>query len=414
MKTITHRTAGVAVLLVLAAILCGQAFAGQTILYSFGGTNDGKGPYGGLIKLNGNFYGTTSAGGLYNEGTVYEMVPNGDGTYTKYVIYKFTGGNDGAEATGALSTDGTRLFGTTVGNGFTSYGSVFYLEKVSGVWTISYYTFSYPSELEPGPGILIGADGNLYGTTYGGGGTYYSLGEVFQLIPPYNNGGSWTLNRLYAFQGGTDGSNPMGALITDGTNLYGVTSGDYNSICSPVCNYGTVFMITNSTGTWVETPIYNFTGGTDGLGPWTGLTFDSSGNLYGVTEYGGNLSCTFSTVASGCGVVFELTNSGGTWTESVLHAFAGGSEGSGPGGPLYVGPNNIYGITGQGVGYLGEDGYGTIFKIPVGGGTMTTLFSFNSTDGSQPIGSLLRISNVLYGVTAFGGPYNKGTVYSFQ
>jgi hypothetical protein len=159
----------------------------------------------------------------------------------------------------------------------------------------------------PFPGSLIfDATGNLDGTSGGDG----SPGAAFQLTP--TSTGGWTYHLLHRFTGGNDGSTPNGPLIFDSAgNLYGTTGG------GGVYGYGNVFRLTpNSNGGWTEHVLHQFTGGKQGAQPAAGLTHDATGNLYGTTYYGGNLS----NCSSGCGVAFELTpNSNGGWKEIVLH-----------------------------------------------------------------------------------------------
>src|ERR1051326_8511859 len=109
-------------------------------------------------------------------------------------------------------------------------------------------------------------------------------------------------------------------LETDSAgNIYGTTvlGGDFGG--------GTVFQLTPTSDGWVHTVLYSFTGGADGGEPYKGVTLDGEGNLFGTAVTGGSGSC-----EGGCGVLYKLTNSGGTWTQSVIHAFTGGDDGSGP------------------------------------------------------------------------------------
>src|SRR5262249_38831779 len=117
---------------------------------------------------------------------------------------------------------------------------------------------------------------------------------------------------------------------------------------------GTVWRLSPSGNGWVHTVLYSFTGGADGGEPYKGVTLDASGNLYGTAVTGGSGGC-----EGGCGVVYKLTNTGGTWTQSVVHAFTG-ADGSGPGAGLTIGDDgDVYGMTPTG----GADGLGTIFRL---------------------------------------------------
>jgi uncharacterized repeat protein (TIGR03803 family) len=211
---------------------------------------------------------------------------------------------------------------------------------------------------------------------------------------------------LYSFKGGNDGANPFAALIADAAgNFYGTTFfGGANG-------KGTVFKLTPS-GT--ETVLYSFTGGSDGANPLTGLIADAAGNLFGMTNNGG---------AGMYGTVFKLTPSGNL---TVLHSFAGGSDGAFPGlGSLIAdAAGNLYGMTVEGgVGGSspcfagGAIGCGTVFKVTPSG-TETVLYSFTGgNDGSFPHGGLIAAlitgtAGKLYGMTISGGGLaNVGTVF---
>jgi len=172
---------------------------------------------------------------------------------------------------------------------------------------------------------------------------------------------------IYSFAGGSaDGTLPTSNLISDSAgNLYGTTTqGGNSSSCGPFGSEscGVVFELTPSNGSWTEKVIYSFGGGADGGTPYGGLVMDLSGNLYGTTFAGG---------ASGQGTVFELTPGGnGTWTETVLHSFAGGSDGAAPrAGLLILRGNYLAGTT-----TLGSTGTGCVFGTPCG-----TVFGMSHT-----------------------------------
>jgi uncharacterized repeat protein (TIGR03803 family) len=156
------------------------------------------------------------------------------------------------------------------------------------------------------------------------------------LVPGASAAGKYKI--LYNFAGGTDGGTPYEGLVLDTSgNLYGTTTGGGAS------GIGTVFELAkNSDGSCTETVLYSFAGGTDGATPWASLTFDASGNLYGTTTAGG---------ASGNGTVFKLIkNSDGSWTESVLYSFTGGSDGANPlwCGVILDATGTLYGMTSGG------------------------------------------------------------------
>jgi uncharacterized repeat protein (TIGR03803 family) len=251
-----------------------------------------------------------------------------------------------------------------------------------------------PDGAFPFAGLMLDAAGNLYGTTIFGG-SQFNAGTVFKLAP--NSNGGWTESVLYSFTASADGGSPYADLIVDGAgNLYGTTSGGGSG-------YGTVFKLTpNSNGKWTESVLYSFSGGVDGNLPSAGLIFDTAGNLYGTTLLGGSAQCRY-----GCGVVFKLTpNSNGKWTESVLFSGADGNRPSG--GVIFDAVGNLYGASSYG----GASGDGTVFKLTPksgGGWTESVLHSFTGgADGSLPTASLILDAGNLYGTTFYGGNINRG------
>lgn len=198
-----------------------------------------------------------------------------------------------------------------------------------------------------------------------------------------------------------DGYYPYGGVIADKSgNLYGTVS-------SGAAGYGAVYELANSGGTWNESLIHIFTGGaTDGAYPQDGsLVFDKAGNLYGVTYQGGSF---------GYGIVFELSLSGGKWTETILHNFAGyPKDGTYPtSGLVFDAAGNMYGTTYQG----GSHNYGSAFIMTLSKGKWTekVIHSFPAGNGGDyPVGGLTVGKNgYFYGVTIYGGAtYNDGIVY---
>jgi uncharacterized repeat protein (TIGR03803 family) len=213
---------------------------------------------------------------------------------------------------------------------------------------------------------------------------------------------AWAANTtklIYSFAGDADGEYTDTELVMDGAgNLYGtsVQGGTYSS--------GTVFQVTPE---GVHTVLYNFTGGADGGEPYKGVTLDSEGNLYGTAVTGGGGSC-----EGGCGVVFKLTNSGGVWTQTVIHAFTG-ADGSGPGSPVSIDKHgNVFGTTPTG----GKYGVGVIYLLqPLGSNwNFRVVHAFTGgADGAGGSASRLLMDGLgnLYGVCTVGGVNGLGTVY---
>ena len=250
-------------------------------------------------------------------------------------------------------------------------------------------------------GGVIARNGVLYGTTTNGG-EGLGGGVVYALTQPSIAGGAWSEHVLYTFLGGADGSGPGGPLL-GGANklLYGVTGG------GGATSNGTVFTLQPSTGNgvpWVKNELYSFSGGSDATRPQYGLIADASGTLYGATHGGGaSTNCTVGIVV-GCGAIFSLTPpaiSGGPWTESVLYSFTGGTDGSGPSGPLVLGSDGtLYGETFFG----GASGDGVVYAVTppsIAGGAWTesVIHSFDGLDGLEPAGGLINVKGRLAGMT---------------
>jgi|SRR5277367_1845926 len=211
-----------------------------------------------------------------------------------------------------------------------------------------------------------------------------------------------TYKALYQFKPGADGAQPYSSLILDTQgNMYGTTSTDGAYAA------GTIYRVTLS---GKETVLYSFTGiGGDGANPYTPLTGDSAGNLYGTTAYGGNYGGICG--STGCGTVFKLAPTG---KETVLYRFTGAN---GDGYLAYQGlvrdaAGNLYGTTA-----LGGSGLGIVFKIsPTGKETIVHDFNFLGGDGYFPAGGSLISDSAgnLYGVTEAGGSNGGGTVYKID
>jgi uncharacterized repeat protein (TIGR03803 family) len=353
-----------------------------TILYSFGGGNDGANPYGNLIQASdGSLYGMTPSGGASGAGTVFKITTAGVET----VLYSFAGGTDGGSPAGSLveANDGN-LYGTTNGVGANGVGTVFRITP-NGVETVLHSFAGANDGAHPKGSLIQGSDGNLYGMTAAGGAG--GGGVVFRITL------AGVVTVLHSFTGEpADGYAPSGSLIqaADG-DFYGTTSGPA---------YGTVFTITAA---GVEKVLYAFAGGSDGLVPFGSLIQLSDGNLYGTTS--GGLAIVGSN-ANQFGTVFKITSAG---IETPIYSFSGGLDGSSPSGSLIqAADGSLYGTTPGG----GSAGLGTVFKLTLSG-TQTVLYSFASVpDGSRPTTGLIRASDgKLYGMTNDGGANGYGTVF---
>jgi uncharacterized repeat protein (TIGR03803 family) len=216
-----------------------------------------------------------------------------------------------------------------------------------------------------------------------------------------------TLTTLYSFTGGADGTQPNGLVRDSAGNLYGTAryAGDLN--CDEKQGCGTAFKL-NKAGTL--TVLHTFAGGADGALPEGTLVIDSAGNLFGTTVYGGNIYCGNS---GGCGTVFKLNAAG---KKTVLYAFPNSLEASLPGGSVIEDANgNLYGTTAWGGGGTCAN-CGTVFKLRATGGTFTILHAFaGGTDGQLPYAGLLRdVAGNLFGTTYLGGTFNGGTAFKID
>jgi len=379
MKRLIRATA---LLLIVTCRLSAQHYQ---VLHSFSGyPNDAS--YGGgtlVFDQRGNLYGTSAAGGDgvgaecsgLGCGTVFGLSPNDDGTWREALIYSFC-----SVFNGLLCLDGFAPFAS----------------------------------------LTMDAQGNLYGTTTGGGtndsticqnGGPTGCGVAFELSPPATQGGPWIEAVLYNFcsreSSGmcTDGYSSQAPLIFDTAgNLYGTADGGSGHYSA-----GVVFELSPASNEWPETVLYNFcslgqgVACPDGDFPYlAGVTFDKSGNLYGTTFDGG----TTNTV--GEGVVYRLSPSSGTWKESVLTVFPfpGQKYGYPSGGVVLDTADNLYGS------FQGPDG--GVFRLDRKSGKRN-FFAFNGSDGEQPIGgvTLDPKHGVLYGTNS-GASGGTGNIYQID
>jgi uncharacterized repeat protein (TIGR03803 family) len=368
-----HITLALALLL---AIVTSIATPAQTVikLADFSGAG-GFQPGDGFIQgKDGYFYCTTRIGGN-GHGTVSKISPQG----TITALYSFTGADDGFwPVSGVMQAVDGNFYGTTPLGGQNGGGTVF---KVSpdGVFTTLYSFSSFGNGgSSPYAGLLQASDGNLYGATLGNGyGTLYKITTDGELTT------------LYTF-GGADGSQPYARLVqgSDG-DLYGSTTrGGAN-------DNGTIFKVTFA---GKLTTLHSFSG-PDGSYP-LGIVQGADGNFYGLTQDGG--SGTY-------GTVFKMTPEGALTTLYTFCSQSGCPDGYWPfGGLLQAIDGAFYGTT-EGGG--GRDSFGTLFRI-TSSGTLTTLHSFNSIDGSLPYGPPAQAGDgTLYGTAGYGGSYDGGTVY---
>ncbi len=364
-----------------------NAASTEKSLYSFGNLTDGYDPFARPIFMNGRLYGTTTLGGAYDCGIVYELEQTKSG-WVKRTLYTFTGKDDGKNPWAELTKDSAgNLYGTAGYGGSSGDGVVFeLLRDSSGGWAEKLlHSFGGDDGVAPLGGLVFDSEGNLYGTTFTGGNLSqcdgYGCGTVFRLSP---SNGQWTLTTLHNFDG-NDGVYPRSTLYRDSKgNYYGTTLGGGST------GYGVVYRVSPSSGGgWTFASLYNAPHGDPGFGP---VVMDKKGNIYGTNSGGEDL-----------GYVYELTRSGKSWKAKVIYTFAGGSDGKYPFAGVVLSPRGeLYGTTLFG----GVSGAGTVFRLVRSGDTWneSVLFSFDGADGYQPHSGLTwHKSDSLIGTTAGGG-----------
>ncbi len=326
------------------------------------------------------------------------------------VLYNFnsvSGGTDGYYAyAGVIADKSGNLYGTTHGGG-KGYGVVYQLTLSGGVWSetvLHPFAAGASDGAYPDGGLVFDKAGNLYGMTTQGGTS--NLGTVYELK---KSGGQWNFSVIYSFAGSSkDGEYPdSSSLVFDSKgNLYGTT--EYGG----ADNLGTIFLLKPSKGAWTERVLHSFAGAADGAYPVAGLTVGKNGYFYGTTYAGGP--------TYNVGTAYELFQARGLWVERPIFTFSGGSSGTHPEAPLALdATGHLYGTTYQG----GSANVGMVYKLTLGKNkkwTQSVLHNFagGSTDGSYPYygdGVILDAKDNVYGATYQGGSTsNYGIVYQLQ
>jgi uncharacterized repeat protein (TIGR03803 family) len=304
------------------------------------------------------------------------LIPSGGARAANEAVLFSFAGPPFAYAQGPLLSDATgALYGTTAGGtadgcGFLPGSSVFKLAPPAapgGRWTKRILHGDSEGFL-PGAGLVSDPAGNLYGTAEPGSCVGEPGGTVFRLEKPALPGGAWVLTVLHTFNTFSDGITPFGLIRDAAGALYGTTTfgGSDRNCGSLVRGCGTVFKLTppaNAGGSWTESVLHRFAGGGDGAFPAVSLLAGASGKLYGTTFGDGSAKCP----QGGCGTVFELDpvpgSAGAAWTKTVLYRFKGGADGSFPTGGLIAHAASLYGTTGSGGAADCSGGCGTVFRL---------------------------------------------------
>ncbi|MBI3475975.1 MAG: hypothetical protein HY010_09595 [Acidobacteria bacterium] len=360
------------VVCLLALAICAPGLSAQTYkdIYEFDGTTHGCCPlYPELLAQgrDGNLYGTTTQGGTSGGGIAFKITP--DGTLT--VLYNFDIAHGYSPSGGLILGADGNFYGTTQSGGAHSLGNIFKITP-AGVFTVLYSFAGGADGGDPIAALMLGTDGNFYGTSAPGVAFKMSAKGVFKVLNkiPYMTYGPLAQ--------GSDGA------------FYGTTQ------IGGTANLGTVFKIVKTT----VTTLYNFDT-THGRYPFGGLVQGNDGNLYGTTSRGGS---------SDVGVVYKITP-GGSLT--VLHNFD--SVDASNGNQAYAGlvaatDGNLYSSTAFG----GNAGNGTLFEITTGG-AFSVLSSFDVTHGAGAYATGVQYTNgKIFGLTSSGGTPGEGVVYSLD
>ncbi len=371
-----------------------------TVLHDFNKL-DGSYPTNGLLLASdGNFYGTTPTGGPgannnADFGTVFRITPAG--AFTNLV--NFTSDNGTYPYAPPIEGSDGNLYGTTAGGGPlgpTRNGTVFKMTKAGVLTTLLEFPYdsttdTFPNGLSPQAALIQGSDGNYYGTTTGGGTPNIQNtgghGTIFEMSP------AGDLLQSVTVHGSNGEPADLRAPVIQASNgnFYGTSyegGGDTNA--------GTVFEFTPA---GVVTTLHSFVGGAGNTGtsPYDGLVQGSDGNFYGTTEYGGTANL---------GTIFKITPAG---DYTVLVNFTGPNGQQPFASLIQAADGNLYGTASLG----GTDSLGTIFQLTPAG-VLTTIYNFSNNEalGAFPRAALVQGSDGnLYGTTMGGGANSFGTIF---
>jgi uncharacterized repeat protein (TIGR03803 family) len=404
--------AALVVLLTLTTLTAHAQYT-ESVLYNFDANgNDEAFPWGNLVSdASGNLFGATEQGGANGYGSIFEASPSSTG-WNVTELYSFTIGNDGGfPKSGVIFDAAGNLYGTTYGGGSANYGTVWELSPSSGgTWTLTtLHTFLGPPDAGNSiSGLVFDKSGNLYGAAAQGG--VEGNGAIFELT---HSSSGWTEQVIYSFTAAADGELPSGNLVIDAAgNLYGTAEeggSKIGSLCAGFNGCGTVFRLSPG-ATWKFTTLLEFNG-TRGAFPYAGVTLDTAGNLYGTTFLGGACKAN----AEGCGTVFKLTPTlRGPWKQTVLHVFKSFSDGEQPFTNLtFDAAGNLFGTSLAGssvqcgaVWELKPSGTGWTF-------TSLTIFPGSNNAVSPTSAILIDASGNLLGVSEAGGT-GTGTLYELS
>jgi uncharacterized repeat protein (TIGR03803 family) len=384
-------------------------------IYAFKGGGDGSDPTGGLVLLaNGSILGTTTAGGQAGLGTIFQLTPpaKGSGSWTKTTVYEFSGGDGQLPQGGLVLASSGEIFGTTLKGGSYGAGTLYRLNPPTNksAWTeTTLWNFGSGADAaNPGSTLVLGPNGQVYGSAYAGGS--YGAGAIFA-ISQDGPGGPVTEAVLWSFTGGADGAYPAALTGDSSGRLYGVATegGTYG--------LGTIFSISPSGGPSPLDVLWSFAGEADGGYP-TSLVPSGSDSFAGTVVVGSDRNSN--------GAVYSLAIKNGIASVAPVWNFAGSQDGSIPTSIVVHNNGQIFGVTAQGGDPSCLSGHvslpcGVAFTlVPHGsrtrGWTETVMWDFSPPSApSEPSGALLQWAPTAYlGESAAGGPGNQGTVFSLS
>jgi uncharacterized repeat protein (TIGR03803 family) len=342
----------------------------------------------------------------------FALVPLSDASaYAYKTLHDFSGPNGSNPTAGLLEDGAGNLYGTTSAGG--KYGGGIVFKMVPNGTKYDYHIIknfcakaNCTDGSNPSAHLIMDADGDIWGTTVYGG--KFGSGTLFELIPGIN---SWALKVIHSFGNGTDGWGPYAGLTYTGQQANELWGEGFEPAFGTTASggkytHGVVYKLARSGSTWTYTIIHNTK---SGAAPQE-LAMDSSGNLFGTANEGG---------ANGGGLIFRLAS--GTWKETTLHEFCGQTDctdGGSPVGRLWIdNSDDLFGATQNG-GTPGVPG-GVVFEY-THGGSYQVLYSFCSVtdndiciDGQRPLaGLIMDSSGALFGTTWYGGRDNRGTAFT--
>lgn len=364
-----------------------------TVVHSLQNSDEGYDAYAGLMQAtDGNIYGTTFHGGEKGGGVVFRLTP--DGTYSVLRHLGQTKLDAYFPYTGLVQAADGHLYGTTLRGGTNDKGTIFQITLPDGAYRIL-HSFSGTDGENPEGTLIVGADGNLYGTTLQGGSD--SRGTIYRVTTAGAVTSLYSFPSLGAFNDNGQATNATGAnpraglmLAADG-NFYGT------AYQGGPAGWGTLFRMTPA---GAVTLVHSFTGPlTGGAYPQAGVVQDADGNLYGTTEMGGGLHR---------GTAWRVSPAG---QFTLLHGFTGGTfDGSTPYAPLLIAGGNIYGVTMSGA-VAGSANSGAVFRLDVGtGGVLPVELSVSPAEIT--IGASATLTWSSPSATSCGTSVVPGTTWS--